>query len=254
MRCVCESAVALSMAALLVGCAPKRPGPPDDFIGGCSHDNVLPELKLGDAHRRLLADRNDPPRTVVDHYLSLPDSFFGNVEDTTPERRISFIEMDTLTGQWLKAGHFFDCDGGGFEVVMRLFEARDGPLVAISAWESAYEPLYRNEAAGPDEIETITLSVPRFWRLRDGQWQEAGDVALPIIDKDAVLDRYFNHFRQHFEEARLSHSIWLQYELPKAGDEIRLTGRGNFMDPDGEYLWQRLRFDGQSFKELPLTD
>jgi len=223
-------------------------------MDGCSHDNVLPELQLTAAHRKLLAERNDPPRTAVDYYLSLPVSFFGNVEDTTPERRVSFIEMETLSDQWLKAGHFFECDGGGFEVVMRVFDTADGPLIAIDQWGERWKTIYEKENTPRGEVSSITLGVPSFWRYSAGDWVEAEGVSLPGIDEARVIDRYRNHFKAHLNLPDQPKYIWLQYELPKTGKEIRLIGRENFMEPDGDYVWQRLRFDGHGFTELPLTD
>lgn len=246
----CSLSLALGSCALPHESPPPRP----EEVGGCSHENILPPLVLAEAHRQLLAKRSDPPRTAADYYLALPDHFFGNVEDTTPERRVSFIEIESLRDQWLKAGHFFECDGGGFEVVLRVFETEQGALIAIDEWKRRWDEIHHDKDAPAGEMQCISLGAPRFWRLVEGTWVEAKHVMLPAIDKDWVMERYRNHFKEQSNTPYESTHIWLNYQLPGTGDEIRLTGRGNFMDPDGDPVWQRLRFDGHGFIELPLTD
>jgi len=230
------------------------PEPRFEEVGGCSHENLLPLLELTDAHRQLLADRSDPPRTAADYYLALPDSFFGNVEDTSPERRVSFIDMESLDDQWLQASHYFDCDGGGFGLTLRIFGTEAGPVLGIGRALQPAEVIHQNRDAARGELSVIKVVCPGFWRHADGKWSPAEDLVLPVIDAQRVIDRYRSYYQGQLKTPDQEKFIWLEYELPKSGDEIRLTGRENFMDPDGDYVWQVLRFDGKGFVEEPLAD
>jgi hypothetical protein len=108
-------------------------------------------LKLDPAQRKLLAARSETPRTAADYYFLLPATNFSNVENST-ERRATFVNQESLTKQYLHAGHWFECDGGGFEVTIRVFDAADGPLVAILSSTYPREILVDNKQARPGEL------------------------------------------------------------------------------------------------------
>ncbi|MEO5716716.1 MAG: hypothetical protein ABIT37_24775 [Luteolibacter sp.] len=216
------------------------------YEGGCAHDHRLPELKLDAADRKLLARRSDSPASAADCYFLLPPSYFSNVENT-PERRATLVDRDSLTSHYLHAKHWFECDGGGFEVTIRVFDAADGPLVAILSSTYPQETLLNNQGAPVGDLQGIAVNRPRFWRFRDGKWTEVDGKILPAIDKEFVLDRYRNHYKAHLKNADQQKSIWLEYELPATGGRVPLTGRENFMDPGETYTWKSFRFNGKRF-------
>ncbi len=242
----------LMLVALMAGCGNQSPPPAlAGYEGGCSHDQELPPLKLDPAHRAILASRSDPPRTAADYYFALPASYFSNVENS-PERRTTFIDKSSLTGRYLRAEHWFECDGGGFEVTIRVFDTPDGHLIGISS--STYEPrtLYATEQRGPGVLESITLARPRFWSFRGGHWQRLDDAILPMLDAQRVIDRYRNYYRGHLNEPSQGKFISLDCELPAGGMTVKVTGRENFMDPFESYLWAQYEFNGSHFEEVPV--
>ena len=85
------------------------------YADGCVHDQMLPPLKLDKNDKKILAARANPPRTAADYYFALPSSYFSIVKDTS-NRRATVIEKSSLSNTCLHAKHFFECDGGGFEV------------------------------------------------------------------------------------------------------------------------------------------
>ena len=192
------------------GCVSNENGnsPAPEFIGGCSHDHELPPLKLEAADKRLLASRSSNPRKASDYYFALPSSYFSIMENS-PERRATFVQKDSMTDSYLHAERWFECDGGGFDVTIRVFDAPDGPLVGISS--STYEStiLYSDSDPGPGELESITVHRPQFWRHKDGKWVRVSDSVLPMITRDFVIDRYRNHYKAHLKTADQRKFIWL---------------------------------------------
>lgn len=224
----------------------KQESTPQEIGEGCAHDKELPPLNLDTADRRILANRSDPPKTAADYYFKLPSECFSIVENT-PERRATFIQKDSMTDRFLHAKHWFECDGGGFEVTIRLFDTDDGPLVAILSSTYDSEVLLRNEKAGPGGLQSITVNRPRFWRYKDGSWTRVDDSILPGISKEFVLDRYRNHYKAHLNYADQQKYIGLTYDLQPTGLIIPVTGRENFMDPLESYTWLAFSFDGKRF-------
>lgn len=241
------------LALCLIGCTNtrKQNSPPQGLGGGCAHYQELPALKLDAVDRQLLANRSDSPKSAADYYFKLPAAYFSIIENS-PERRASFVERDSLTDRYLHAEHWFECDGGGFEVTIRLFDTDDGPLVAILSSTYDSDVLLKEEHPRPGELEAITVNRPRFWRYRDGRWIRVDDSILPGIGKEFVLDRYHNHYKAHLKNADQQKFIWLTYDLPATGRTIPVTGRENFMDPFETYTWTAFSFDGKRF--LPVSD
>lgn len=154
-----------------------------------------------------------------------------------------------MTDSYIHAERWFECDGGGFDVTIRVFDAPGGPIVGISSSTYKTTTLYSDPDPGPGELDRITVRRPRFWRYTDGQWVRVSDSILPMITRGFVIDRYRNHYKAHLKTASQRKSIWLGYDLPPSGNVIRITGRENFMDPSKTYVWRRLVFDGNSFTE-----
>lgn len=225
--------------------------PKIEVWGGCGHDQELPPLKLDKGAKRILASRSAPPQTAADYFLALPSSYFSILENS-PQRRVTFIETSSLTDSYLRAEHWFECDGGGFEVTIRVFDTEDGPLIGISSSTYPVHKLYTDQDAGSGGLKSITLRRPRFWRYSDGAWKAVDDAILPMLDRDAVIDRYRNHYKAHLENVDQQKFIWLDYDLPISGNTIQVSGRENFMDPIKRYIWARFSLDGQRFIESGL--
>lgn len=233
---------------VMVGCGHQTPPPPPvDSMVGCAHDQQLPPLKLDSGDHAILASRSNPPQCASDYYFALPASYFAGVE-STPERRTTFIDKSSLTGRYLHAKHWFECDGGGFEVIIRLFDTPDGRLVGISSSTYESQTIYSTDKRGPGVLESVTVQRPQFWRYRSGQWQRVSDSILPMIQTERVMDLYRNQFMGHLNSPDQGKSIWLSYDLPAGGSTINISGRENFMDPSEEYTWARYEFNGERFQ------
>lgn len=213
---------------------------------GCAHDQVLPPLKPDASARRLLASRSDSPQTAADYYFKLPPSYFSNVENS-PERRATLVNQDSLTRQYLHAEHWFECDGGGFEVTIRVFDTEEGPLIAILSSTYRETPLFKADAPRLGELQSICVERPQFWRYREGQWIAVDGGILPKIEKDFVIDRYRNDYKAHLKWADQQKYISLKYELPATGWIVPVTGRENFMDPSETFTWAAFSFNGKRF-------
>lgn len=238
------------LAAIVWACAPVGRLPAEEE--GCSTDHTLPPLRLDRADKKLLAARRDPPRTAADYYFLLPAGYFGNVFDEakdSAERRATFIDRASLSDTYLHARHFFECDGGGFEVTLRVFEASSGPVVGLSSWNAEPDILLEVKKPKPGQLSDITASRPRFWRYEGGEWAPAKDVKLPLISKAEVIDQYRHRFRAHLAYPDQQKFIYLDYQLPRTGDVIEVVGRENFMSEAP--TWASFRFDGKGFTRVP---
>lgn len=240
----------LTLLLFLSACrSPKvdlPPVPAPAMIGGCNHDHKLPPLELDADDLKLLRERSGQPKTAADFYFLLPGAYFSILEHT-PERRATYIDKTTLSANYLHAKHWFECDGGGFELTIRLFKGETGPLVAIASSKYENVVLQSKAASKPGDLTDIDLSMPRFWRWSDGAWISIPQDILPRLDRDFIIDRYKNHYHGHLNEPSQGKTIWLDYELPKTGEVIQVTGRENFMDPFLRYVWAAYRFNGSRF-------
>lgn len=234
--------------ALMAGCGHQSlpPGMTDSLVG-CAHDQKLPPLKIEPMDQAILGSRSNPPQNVVDYYFALPASYFAGIE-SSPERRTTFIDKSSLTGRYLHAKYWFECDGGGFEVVIRVFDTTEGHLIGISSSTYGSQAIYSTDKRGPGVLESITVQRPQFWRYRGGQWQRVSDSILPMIRTERVMNLYRNEFMGHLNSPDQGKSIWLSYDLPAGGSTINVSGRENFMDPNEECTWARYEFNGSQFQ------
>lgn len=206
-------------------------------------------VKLDEAERRLLAARSSPPKTAMDYYLLLPEKYFRNIENSL-ERRVTFIDQESLSDQYLRAGYTIpSTDAGAFWVTIRLFEKGGEPLIAIRhrGGNQLLHKIKDERTWEPGELIWISLGRPDFLRYREGKWIPVGAKILPPITKDFVLDRYRNHYKGHLKHPTQKKWISLGYALPQTGETVQVTGRENFMNPLEKYIWAEFTFDGDRF-------
>ncbi len=213
-----------------------------------------PEVKLNAEEHKLLAGRSDTPKMAIDYYLALPAKYFRNVENSV-ERRVTFIERETLSDQYLHAEYWIpSVDAGGFRVTIRLFDNEDGePLIAVRHG-GGNKRLLENDKAKPGELIWVTLGRPNFYRFREGKWVPVDGGILPGVTIEQVLDRYRNHYKAHLKQPTQTKYIALGYELPRTGTTVRVTGRENFMNPLKKYVWATFAFDGKKFVPRPAIE
>lgn len=206
----------------------------------------LPPLKLNPEHQNLLKQVGTASRPALDYYISLPAAFFRGFDSST-KRRVWYIDSKSMTDEYLKAGFGFECNGGSFEVEMRLFQSPVGPLIALNSGSSTIIVEGGKPGDKRPRIQVITL---KFFKVADGAWKEVEGAVLPAVDADAVLLRYYDQFRAHLNMPDQPKSILLEYELSRSTTDIALTGRENFMNPFGRYVWDQYRWDGVRFQSI----
>ena len=211
-------------------------------------------VKLDQAERELLAERSDPPKTAMDYYLLLPGKYFRNIENSI-ERRVAFVDQESLSDQYLHAGYTIpSTDAGAFWVTIRVFEMGDEPLIAIRhrGGNQLLHKIKDEKDWKPGELIWISLGRPDFLRYRKGKWIPVDKKILPGLTKDFVLDRYRNHYKAHLNYPTQKKWISLGYVLPQTGGIVQVTGRENFMSPQKKYTWAEFTFDGDRF--APTTN
>ena len=219
----------------------------DESADGCVQDSTLPPLKLDQNDKKILAARANPPKTAADYYFDLPSSYFPNIENS-PVRRATFIDKRSLSGTYLHARHLFECDGGGFDVTIRVFDSAAGPLIAISSLTYGPVVIMSKSKPAPGELECISLFRPRFWRYAKGVWYRVSDSIMPQPTTSYVIDQYINHYKANLKYPNNIKNISLEYELPASGNNVRVWGRENFMD--SAPTWTIYHFNGTRFVQL----
>lgn len=213
-------------------------------------------VTLTDDESALLATRSDSPRTALDFYLLLSGSYFRNIRHET-ERRIAFIERETLSDRYLHAEYTIpSVDAGAFWVTIRLFGNEDNPLIAIG-YRGGTKRLFAAKENGPQGLWTITLNRPQFWNYRGDSFSEGGalvrvpDSVLPEPSVERILDRYHNHYKAHLNYPTQKKSIYLYYDIPREGHRVQVTGRENFMKSGDRYVWADYTYNGEEFEPSP---
>ena len=207
---------------------------------------------LTEAELDLLEQRSNPPSSALDFYLLLSRSYFGRVEDSM-ERRISFIDRETLTPQYLHAEFTIPrVDAGAFFVTIRIFEGEDSPLIAVRHRDD-YQLIYKRSSESTDNLSHIRVGFPELWTFKDGAWVRANHEMLPRIQAKRVITRY-EQYRGHMEHPSQTKYISLDYELAIEGNLINVTGRENFMSPRREYIWATFKFDGTRFVQQTRSE
>lgn len=224
------------LAIALTGCAGRSPQPQAE-VGGCVHTHELPPLKLTSEHKRLLDASSTPPKTALDFYMLLPKSYFSIMPDSR-ERRVTYIDTSTLSADYLHASRYFECDGGGFEVSVRLYRTSTRTFVALKSGntETIFDDGKPREGEPSVHIERASL-----WLYTAGDWVRQPDQTIPKISAQRVLAKYHHEWdadRQYTDQEKF---IWIDYVLSPVTDDIVLRGRENFQPEVYEYARLRWR-------------
>lgn len=232
--------VLLALSMLCAGCAFNG------GHGGCVTEHRMPPLKLTSEHKRLLASVSSEPRTALDYYMHLPKSFFDVIPDS-PERRVTFIDQDTLSDDYLNAHFGFECGGGGFQVAIKVLPSLTAKFVVLHQ--------FNEEVVFPDKAKDFEVNFfrPSLWRYVDASWLREDEAAIPKISFKQVLAK---HHEQSRAEALVRPSvvpdtdsrIEVSYDLRPETTDIVITGRGNFQGAPTEYARLKWRNDHFSFE------
>lgn len=225
---------------LVVGCAST----PTPDIGGCSHSNELPPLHLDAGQKALLASVSSQPQSALDYYMLLPKHYFS-IMPSDAQRRISYVERETLKSDYLSACRWFECDGGGFEVTIRVFRRPEGDLIAIDSSEDPPLFLFRRDE-NKSGLNSVTLKKPTFWHYKH-KWEQIDADILPSMSLKSILDQYRNKYKADQAYTDQSKFIYLDYRLLPEGNIIPVVGRENFMD--SAPTWAEYTFTGARFKK-----
>lgn len=226
---------------LMVGCASTPPSDP----GGCSHSNELPPLRLDANQKSLLASVSSQPQSALDYYMLLPKRYFS-IMPSDAQRKISYVERETLNQDYISACRWLECDGGGFELTIRVFRRPGGDLIAVNSSEDQSLFLFQRDL-NQSGLNSVTLKKPTFWHYRNGWNQVNGDL-LPSLGLDRILRQYSDKYHADQKHADQTKFIYLEYQLPPQGNVIPVVGRENFMD--SAPTWAEYKFSGSSFVEL----
>lgn len=227
-------------ALLVVGCASKQ----SLDTGGCSQSHELPPLQLDAEERSMLASVASQPQSALDYYMLFPKRYFS-IMPSDPQRRISYVDRETLAKNYLSARRWFECDGGGFEVTIRVFRRPEGDLIAINSSEDQALILLRRDD-NQSGLNSVTLKKPTFWQYKHG-WKQVDNEILPSMSLESILDQYKNKYKADQVYTDQSKFIYLDYRLLPEGNLIPVIGRENFMD--SAPTWAEYSFTGTSFNK-----
>jgi len=231
----------LTFVWCFTGCS-SHPNAPE---GGCVHDQKLPPLHLTTEQKQLLSTVSSTPKTALDFYMLLPKSSFDIMPDSA-KRRISYVKLDTLTDGFLHASRSFECNGGGFEVTLKLYHSPATTFVAI-----IQSVEIKDVEEGTVEKPEILIVRPSLWRYVNKRWQRKPDEAIPEISPQQVLKKYHRDQDADRKNTDPSNIIYIDYDLSPSTDDIILKGRGNFQRCIYEYA--RLHWDGERFILSPTN-
>jgi hypothetical protein len=233
-------ALAVILVGAVAGCVSPAPAP-SEHLAGCAHTHELPPLELTAEHERLLAAASAKPRTALDYYLLLPSSYFKIMPDSR-ERRVTYIDAKTLSNDYLKASRWFECDGGGFEVTIKLYRTPKQTFVLLK--QSQLETIF--DDGKPREGEpSIRIERPSLWRYSDSGWVQQPDSAVPKISAERVLAKYHRDWDADRKNTDQEKYIWIDYVLSPTTPDVVLMGRENFQS--GAYEYGRLKWRGTRF-------
>lgn len=202
----------------------------------------LPPLRLDKQQKALLASVSAKPETALDYYMLLPARLFSSFP-ADPPRRISYLDRTQLTRDFLQASQFIEGDGGGFQVILRVFRRPEGDLIAVSAYGDPVVMLLRRDLNQPG-LNSVILRKPVFWEY-PGSWKPVDEAILPTLSLAEVLDQYKNKYKADRESPGQAKFIDLDYVLLPTGNTIPLVGRENFMN--SAPTWAEYVLTGKTF-------
>ncbi|HEY3898453.1 MAG TPA: hypothetical protein VGM54_07565 [Chthoniobacter sp.] len=204
----------------------------------------MPPLRLTAEHKRLLASVSAQPRTALDYYMLLPQSYFRNLPDSR-ERRVTYITTKTLTNDFLDAFRGFDCSDYGFHVTLKLYHTASRTFIVIDSYNEEVIFAHKKPHGGEPSISIVR---PSLWLYADGVWIRQPDESLPKIPPRRVLAKYHHDWDADQRETEEEKVIWLDYEMSPTTDDIVLVGGENFQTAVYEYARLKWRDGRFSFK------
>jgi hypothetical protein len=231
----------LPLLTLLVANCASTPAP---HIGGCSHSHELRPLNLNADEKALLESVSQQPHSALDYYMLLPKRYFS-IMPSDAQRKISYVEHETMNKDYISARRWFECDGGGFEVAMRVFRRPSGDLIAIESSEDSVISLFMRDG-NQSGLNSVALKKPTFWHYTD-KWNQVDSNILPSLGLDEILDRYKYKYKADQKDADQQKFIHLDYRLLPEGDIIPVIGRENFMD--SAPTWAEYQLTGSHFRK-----
>ena len=176
--------------------------------------------------------------------MRLPKSYFSIMPDSR-ERRVTYIDAKTLSDDYLHAFRAFECNGGGFQVTLKLYRTPTRTFVAINQFE---EEVIFDDGKPTKGEPSISIVRPSLWRYFDGRWHPQPTESIPKISPKRVLTKYHHDWDADRQEIDQEKFIWISYILSPSTNSIVLMGRENFQSDVYEYArlnWRNTRF---SFK------
>lgn len=200
-------------------------------------NHELPPLRLTDEHKRMLAAVSTTPRTALDYYMLLPKSRFGILPDS-PERRVTYVKNHS--DDFLEASHWFECNGGGFEVTMKLFRTPERTFIAIK-----HSTGKDNDIPSGKREPPVILDRPSLWLYAGGKWILQPIESIPTIPTERALAKYHKDSdadRRYLDQDKF---ISINYVLSPSVEDIVLMGAENFEEHAHEYA--RLKWRDSHF-------
>ena len=170
-----------------------------------------------------------------------PKAWFSIMPDSK-ERRVTYIRPDGFSDDYLHAWRWFECDGGGFEMALKVFHTPAGDRIVIKRETS--ETLYDNHWVVGGE-PSVSLLRPVMWSYAGGRWHRQPDEAVPAMALQAILAKYHHDWDSDHQYTDQKKFIYVDYVLSPSTNDIVLMGRENFQS--GIYEYGRLKWNGTRF-------
>lgn len=235
-RIVKRLLLAVACCIALAGCNPPRVAQKNSHAGGCAHNHELPPLHLTVENKRMLASVSPTPSTALDYYMLLPKSRFGIMPDS-PERRVTYVKKQS--NEFLEASHWFECNGGGFGVTLKLYRTPTRTFLLLKHDDGKDQ--YDDRAVENRELPTVE-NRPSLWLYSEGKWSQQ---TLPGVPRERVLKKLREGLKTDGQRATDMDFIDINYVVSPETDDIVLMGRGNCQAHAYEYArlkWQNSRF------------
>ncbi len=235
-RTLAKTIFVFAVSFTVFACA-SRPPQKNAYVVGCNHSNELPPLQLTPEQERLLSSVSPTPQTAFDYYMLLPKSYFKELPDTR-ERRVSYVSTKTLSKNYLTASHWFECDGGGFEVTIKLYRSASRTFILVK--RDDFEMILEG---GVSKSPSAKICRPTLWEYLNGAWIRKADESVPQISAKRVLKEYKKN--PNPSPQRTSEALMIDYDVSPSRDSILVRGRWSISYI--EYQFGRLDWNGSQF-------